>query len=316
MAETKTVKREVLPYLGLNGYIAGIRYRHSTSAKFEELHGTPAAVLVPVEDLRAIPRHEIALMLNDEALPKEYSSHLDKLSLVIIVSDNTIRNEQVVHQSPLDNLPETFVLDSRLLKKTSCRTELPIEISICASTLNGGAPWPGRRASRLASWRLTIVNQNKGPQFPWQRKTGDEFEAAGFPQTSTFFISLASDPSSLLTDADAEVSDLLEVWVHEDVWVVLQQPESSAGIASLQRLFVSQVTGQILELVVEPLKKNVSLVEGSVLDCLLRHIAHSAKCDPDDLRQRLKVKGASDLAPIVTAAYGVNRAVTKVLDIN
>jgi len=315
VGDAKTVRKEILPYVGLDGFVGAIRYRSSTNNKYQEIRNNPASIVVSVDDLRSIPRHELALVLDNASLPKQYASHLGKLSVVIVVSDATIRNEHVMQVAPLSNLPESFVLDSKVLKRTSCRTELPVEISICASEINGAAMWPARRASRLASWRLTLVNESKGPKFPWVRKTAEEFKAANLPQTSTFFVSLTGDPEALLTDADADVADLLEVWVHEDVWVVLQQAESTGAIASVQRMFVSQVAMQMFNLTLDLIKKT-DPVEGSVMDSLMRHMATVTKIDPDEIRKQLKGgSGLADLGPLVTATFGVNRTLTRLLDL-
>jgi hypothetical protein len=254
-------------------------------------------------------------VLESAALPKAYKGHLEQLSLVILVVDPMLKRESVLYVAPLSDLPETMVLDPKRLKGTSCRTEMPLELNICATGLNGSAAWPRRRASRLASWRLTLVNHSKGPRFPWVRRTAADFKAAGLPSNATFFVSLSGvEPEDLLTDGEADIEDALEVWIHEDAWVVLQQSDANPGVAALQRLLVAQVASQILELGSAPLKKNVQVVDGSIFDRLAGHIASAVKIDYEEFKKALRSRTVAEVAPFACAAFGLNKAMSTILE--
>lgn len=315
MAGARTEKREVLPYAGVDGFLASVKYRHSTNSKFQEIESSPKSIVVPVDDLRSIPRHELGLVLDEAALPAIYKKDIHKLSLVVLTRDATLRKECILYQAPIKSLPESFVLDPIKLRETSCRTQLPIELNICALKTTTNSQWPKRRASRLLSWHLNLVNHSKGPRFPWVRKTAEDFKKAGLPGNSTYYVSLSAEPVELLNDADSHVEDLLEVWVHEDMWIVLQQSDANVGVAGLQRSFVAQVATQILEIVSEPLRKSKEIVEGSVCERLIAHVADYAKVEPEKIQQVLrKESGFLEIAPYVFAAFGVNKAVARILD--
>ena len=316
MAGARTEKREILPFQGLEGLISKIKYRHSTASKFQELEGSPKSLVVPVDDLRSIPRHELSVVMDGSALPKVYKGALSKLHLVVLTRDAMLRKEQVLYQAPLASLPENFVLDQSKLKATSCRTELPLEINICAVNLSAGSPgWPKRRGSRLASWYLNLTNHSKGPRFPWVRKTSEDFKAEKLPPNSTYLVNVIADPSELLTDIQSPIEELLEVWVHEDFWVVLQQSDANPTVAGIQRLFAIQVALQMLEIMGEPIEKGTTIEEESVCGRLIEFIAEHSKSDGGDLQQILKEKGASlELAPYVSVAFGANRSLSRVLE--
>jgi hypothetical protein len=311
-----TAKREVVaPYETLDGYIAKIKYRHSTSAKFQEIEVSPRALYVPVDDLRSIPRHELTVSLDKTAIPSTYAKHLDKLALIVLSRDNVLKKEAVLYRSPIASLPEAFVLDSEKLKQTAFRNDLPLEIIITAVALNGVATgWPTRRASRLTSWQLNLSNHSKGPRFPWVRKTGEDFQTKGMPHSAAFYVHLLGGAEELLSDTDASIEELLEVWVHEEMWVVLQQSDASAGVSALQRLFVSQVALQILESTVEPLGKGLPLAERSIARLLIDFLAEQTKTQAARLESTIRNrKSTVEIAPFVTSAFAVNKAMKRVI---
>jgi hypothetical protein len=316
MPGARTERREIPPFQPIDGFISRIRYRYSTNSKFQDIEGSPKAIVVPVDDLRTIPRHELSVIVDTVALPKIYVKGLAKLNLIILTRDTMLRKEQVLYQAPIDNLPESFVLDPAKLKGTSCRTELPLELQICAIERSPGVSgWPNRRASRLATWYLNLLNHSKGPRFPWVRKTSEDFKAAGLPANSSYYVDLLTEPDELLSNVEDQIDDLLAVWVHEDVWIVLQQTEANLGVSGIQRLFATQVALQILEIVAPPLHKGKQYQEESVCGQLLEHIATQTKAEAAFLAGILSKRGTSlDLAPYVSAAFGVNKALKRVLD--
>ena len=316
MAGARTEKRDVAPFVTLESYISKIRYRHSTNAKFQDVEATSKGIMVAVDDLRSIPRHELSIVLDGAALPDIYKKDVDKLALVVLTRDPMLKKEHVLYRTPVTSLPESFVLDSVKLKQTSCRVDLPLEINICAVSLNGKTPgWPTRRGSRLVAWYLNLTNHSKGPRFPWVRKTAEEFKSKGLPPATTFYVHMLGEPSELLTESDTAIDDLLEVWVHEDAWVVLQQSDANFGVAGIQRLFVTQVTLQILELLTEPLSKGTTPAEKSVGGLLIEFIAEQAKADGGTLVDKLRTKQSTlELAPYVSTAFAVNKSMKRVLD--
>jgi hypothetical protein len=317
MAGARTEKRDVPPFVTVDGFIEKVRYRHSTSAKFQDIDANGKVVVVPADDLRTIPRHEIGIVLDAAVLPQIYKKQLDKLALVVLTRDEMLKKEHVLYQSPIPSLPEKFVLDPARLQQTSSHADLSLEINICALATDGkGDGWPKRRGSRLTSWYLNISNHSKGPKFPWLRKTAEEFKTKGLPATSTYYVHLLGDPAELLNTEETTLDDLLEVWVHEDVWVVLQQSDVNLGIGGMQRLFVTQVALQILELLIDPLRNGVAPAEKSVGRLLVEYIAEQSKTDIEVLLQTLRAKKSSiELAPYVSTTFGVNKFMKRVLDI-
>jgi hypothetical protein len=315
MKGARTERREILPYTGLDGYIKQVRYRHSTNSKFQELEGTPRSILVPVDDLRSVPRHEIGVLLDETALPAVYKKDMEKLCLVVLTRDSILKKEWLLYQAPIKGLPDTFVLDSAKLRETSCRAQMVIDLNICAVKMAKTSHWPKRRASRLLTWQLNLVNQSKGPRFPWIRKSSEDFRKAGLPGNSTFFLNLLAEPEDLIKETDARVDELLEVWVHEEPWIAFQQSNANPGVAALQRYFVAQVATQILEIASKPLAKGQQMTQGSVCEQLVSHMAVRAKVEPDALARILKKESAStEIAPYVFATFAINKAMTRVLD--
>jgi hypothetical protein len=315
MGGARTEKRQVLPYASLDGFLTSVRYRHSTNAKFQEIDKDTGTVVVPVDDLRSIPRHELGVNLDESALSSVYKSDIERLLLVVMTRDVTLRKECILYQSPIVGLPATFVLDPAKLKVTSCRTVLPIELNICAVKTVAKPQWPKRRGSRLLSWHLNLVNESKGPRFPWVRKSAADFKNSGLPSTSSYFISLSAEPADLLKDGDTQIEELLEVWVHEDAWIVLQQSNANVGVAGLQRCFVAQVATQILEIAAGPLRKGQEMAEGSVCERMVSHIAAHAKVDATEIEKKLRREsGTAEIAAYVFAAFAVNRAMSRVLE--
>lgn len=315
MANSTQRTEVVAPYVMLDDYIAGLRYRSAPSAKFQEVESSSKSIFVSVDDLRSIPRHEISIILDESQLHKIYAKHLEKLALLVLTRDNVLKKEHVLYQSPLASLPDSFVLDQERLKQTAARADLALEISVCAVALNGGASgWPKRRGSRLTTWYLNLTNHSKGPRFPWIRKTAEEFKAKGLPANTTFYVHPLGEAAELVSDGDSTVEELLEVWVHEEAWVILQQTNASLGVAAIQRMLVCSVVQQIFELIVPPLSQGSKLEEKSVGRLLIEFVADQAKVESQQITDLLlKKKSTAEVAPIVYAAFGVNKSMKQVI---
>src|SRR5258708_19846016 len=115
MAGARTEKRDIAPFVTLESYISKIRYRHSTNAKFQDIETISKGVMVPVDDLRSIPRHELSVVLDSGALPDIYKKDIEKLALVVLTRDPMLKKEHVLYHTPATSLPESFVLETAKL---------------------------------------------------------------------------------------------------------------------------------------------------------------------------------------------------------
>jgi hypothetical protein len=307
----RTERRNIAPFPTAEGFVTQIKYRHSPSAEFREILGGPSQLLVQVDDLRTIPRHEFSVLTDPERLPAPYDKRPGALKLVVIGRDQALKQEHLLYECPADQVPASFLIDPKKLKETSFRKSLPLEFNLCSE--EHGGPWPTRQWSRVASWECTIITEAKGPRFPWVRKTGEDFKSLGFPPSATHYLRLLSNPEDLITANDAPVEDLLEVWIHEDAWLAFQQSGVNDSISALQRIFVASVAVEILQLVATILRKQ-ELEEDSVAHRLLSYVGQQSQSDPDQLKERLKTGGASEISPFAMTAFGINKAMLRVLE--
>ena len=297
----------IRPYADLEGIFVGIEYRANPVQSFQsvDIDGDTARMVVPVDDLRTIPQHQLRLALNDDVLKPHYQKHKDKLRLVIITHDTTLRREVRLCDFPLDEVPETIDLDRSLLRTTALRDALPLKLSVVLNErIKGHTALPIQRASRLAELNLLLRNTAGGASFPFKRVSAEKFRQAGKPPDAGIHLELLCDPVELIDASDTPMANLLEVWIHEKVWAAVQSDR--APVASKIRLAsVTLATSHLLLSAVVPLLKNGrNIEEGSIVGQLLSYVEKQAALPVGRLRRQFQSDASlHDLDPYIQHAW-------------
>jgi hypothetical protein len=278
----------IRPYADLEGIFDKLEYRANPVAQFEtiEIDGDSATTIVPVDDLRAIPQHELRLQLNLDVLKPHYQKHKDKLHLVIITRDTTLRREVRLCDYSLDELPAVISLDRGLLRTTALRDTLPLSICVVLNErLKGESAFPTQRSSRLVELDFVIRNSSGGAAFPFKRVSAEQLKEAGLPTDTGVRLELICDPVELIDASDTPIANLLQVWVHEKVWAAIQNDRSPTS-AKLRMTAVTLSAAHLILAAVVPLLKGQQLIrEDSVVGQLLSHLEEQASLPEGRLRR-------------------------------
>jgi hypothetical protein len=281
----------IRPYADLRGIFAGLEYRHSLAIPYDPIDVTQdaATTIVRVDDLRTIPHHQLKVRLDLGALKPHYENHLDALQFVVIARDTTLRRELQLGCYPLAEVPTPIDLDRSMLRATSLRDDLPLNLSIVLKErIKGGAALPLQRASRLAEFRFTITNKASGATFPFKRVTAAEMREAGKPAETAVHLNLICGAEELLSASDTPIANLLEVWVHEKIWTAIQSDRGLTA-SKLRLASVTLLTSTlILSAVVSLLRAGKEIEEMSVVGQLLSYAEKQGGLEDGELRRRFQ----------------------------
>jgi hypothetical protein len=285
----------IRPYADLEGIFSGLQYRANAAEPFKSvpIENDDASTIVRVDDLRTIPQDELRIDLNQSALKPYYEEHQDKLRLVIIARDTVLRRELRLCDYPLDEVPSTISLNRALLRTTSLRDALPLQVSIVlGERLKGDAALPSQRASRLAELTFLIRNSAGGATFPLKRATAEEFKDAGLPSETGIHLDLKCEPEELIKAVDWPMANLLQVWVHEKIWDAIDRDRGA--VASRIRLTSIALTAVhlLLSTVVPLMRKGEEIEEASVIGQLLSYAEHEGSLEEGHLRRQLQEDAA------------------------
>jgi hypothetical protein len=281
----------IRPYADLKGIFAGLEYRHNHAMAFQpiDLSQDSAKTVVRVDDLRTIPQHQLRVRLELAVLKPHYHHHLGALQLVVIARDTTLRRELQLGCFALGEIPSQIDLDRNMLRTTSLRDVLPLNLSvILRERIKGGPALPTQRASRLAEFMFTISNAASGPTFPFKRVSAEELRHAGKPAETGIHLHLTCDAEELLMASDTPIANLLEVWVHDEIWRAIQNDRGPAA-AKLRLASVTLLASTlILSAVVPLLRTGKEIAEKSVVGQLLSYAEKRGGLDDGELRRRFQ----------------------------
>jgi hypothetical protein len=301
------MSQALLPYADARQLFKAIEYRASSASPFESLNldGDRIEKIVRVDDLRTIPEHQFRLEINFAALAPHYESAANQIELIVMCRDTVLRREIILGKFTIGALPTPIALDRRLLSTTGFRDELPIDFVAALSDISGRKrAWPTQRASRLASLRFTIRGHAAGPTFPFKRVTTKELAQKGLPAETAIYLELLSDATELIRTSDTDLSNLLEVWIHEKLWAALQN-DRNLGSSTLRAVGVTAIAAAQMFNAAEPrLRMGDRIDEDSCIGRLLAFIERENKLEPGFLRKRAESeKTLGFMHPYTQAAW-------------
>lgn len=304
------------PYADVQGIFNSIEYRANATEAFEKLDVDTdvAARVVRVDDLRTIPTHQLRITLDLNALKPHYDKYVDKVSLLILVRDTTLRREIVLADHPVDAVPSVIDLDRGKLRLTGMRDVLPLNIVVLWKAAKAvGNALPTQRASRLAELQVVLRNTAGGATFPYKRVTAEELKKAGLPAETAIHLKLYGSAVELLKESDTPVKNLFEVWVHEKVWAAIQNDKSPPSATLRLSAVTLTVSNLLLSAILPHLKEGQTIEERSAIGQLLSYVEKQAGKPDGQLRRELQASAElHGLEPYLQNAWRFVSSASKV----
>ena len=312
----------VRPYADLDGIFESVEYRAGPTEPFEflDIDGDDAVRVVPVDDLRTIPQHQLRIRVRLDVLKPHYTAHKDRIRLVIIVRDARLRKELRLADFPIDEIPLTIDLDRTMLRTTGLRDVLPLSIVVLwSAVVSGDIALPKQRASRLAELHFVLKNKAGGASFPYKRASAEELRKEGLPAETGVHLKLLCDALELIKESDTPIKNLFEVWLHEKIWAAIQNDRSPVASALRLSSVTLTATNLLLSAVAPLLKNGQQIEQGSAIGQLLEHVEKQASLKEGHLRHKFESTASlHDLEPhlqnawrFVTSAGRVEEEVTE-----
>jgi hypothetical protein len=286
----KSIKNETLrPYaLASESPWVGISYRYDEAEPWQNaLLSTFFVLPSNREDLRSDALHSFDVNVDVDAIRAD-GIDPDQVDLIVLTRDAFAKKVvSFVRKNIGTQSRVTFTVRRSELESTSLSARIDFHIMLVARDELWRDGRKIRKGGRLAMHVVSISAEKKGHSFNFSKTTAADFLARGLPASTTFHLDVHS-PEGLIEPCD-DVSSVLSVLVHEDVWSTLQEIRSGDRVGeALGAMFLS---GVIFNVLLEA-KQGVgpdrpSLDDGSVTTRLLSWLSDKAEKTPEELEQLL-----------------------------
>lgn len=286
----KTVKNEVLRPFSLSSENPWTRlqYRFDPAEAWQNALVSPFIVLPGNrEDVRTDVLHSFDIAVDLDALRTD-GFDPGCIELLVLARDAFAKKIHTFQRRKLGPEGAYAVNIARSdLEQTSMAARIDFQVMlVAAAELRAGGRLI-RRGGRLVSHTVSISAERKGYSFQFAKTSPDDFEARGFPRSTTFTLEVPQ-PEQLIEACD-DVAGVLTVLVHEDAWATLQEIRSGDRVGeSLGTIFLADVIFDVLRQTAGALKSgNGDLDESSVVMRLLRWMAEKSGTPVEDLQSQL-----------------------------
>jgi hypothetical protein len=307
----------IRPYKDLDGCITGIKYRSNPGVVYEELDIIAAdsiAHIVKVDDLRTFPTHEFQVRVDESRIRAIYGKDISKISFIVLMRDRALHRDLVLVSVPIIDLPESITLSREQLQRTSARDRLELVFTVLMQKVSKWAPGlPVQSSSRLTSISITLQNSADGAQFPFRRKTADDFQSLGLPKDTTIYLQIDAPIELLKSEGGAlPLEDLLEVWLHEGLYDAVHNDKQHITATIRNSAITMTVVTQILASVESEISRGTVIETGSVINRLLQFIEKRTARPQGQLVARFQRDNrVNDIVPYIQSAFRITSSLSR-----
>lgn len=305
------------PYKDLDGCIKSLKYRSSPGVVYEDLNVVDSESIthiVKVDDLRTFPTHEFQVRVDEALVRTTYGKDIKNIRFVILMRDRALHRDLVLASLPVADLPESIILSRDQLQMTSARDRLELVFLLLMQELTkSGAGLPAQPSSRLTNLTVTLQNSADGAQFPFRRKTADEFQSQGLPKDTTIYLHIDAPIELLKSESGAlPLDDLLEVWLHESLYDAVHNDKQHVASAIRNSSITMTVVTQILASVESEISSGTTVESGSVIERLLQFIEKRTARPHGQLVDRFqRTSQVNVIVPYIQSAFRVTSNMSK-----
>lgn len=307
----------LLPYKDLDGCITSLKYRSSPGTVYEDLNVVDShsiTHIVKVDDLRTFPTHEFQVRVDEAAVRKTYGKDIKNIRFVILMRDRALHRDLVLASLPVAELPESIILPRDQLQMTSARDRLELVFILLMQQLTkNGAGLPGQPSSRLTNLTVTLQNAVDGAQFPFRRKSANEFQSLSLPKDTAIYLLIDAPIELLKSESGAlPLDELLEVWLHESLYDAVHNDKQYVSSSIRNSSIAMTVVTQILASVESEISSGTKIENGSVIEGLLQFVEkRTARPHGQLVDQFQRTSQVNVIAPYIQSAFRIATNMSK-----
>jgi len=302
----RTETRTVRPFPSVDACLAGVRLKLFPGAGFDERTSFDTSEV----DLRDVsPEFLLAVEQSVlEASPLAASRDLS-LALVIRFADVRLRRSELVFQSELPSLPETWAVPPDVRNRFSWRFGVDASVALVSRSdrpVQAGQPF--MRGHWVARKDFSIRGKAEPRAFPIERWTAEDFARQGLPRDSVYWIQFMADDLNGRFDDPGEA---FRVCLRADVYDALVYAEETPQARALFSMITAEILAEVLWRGLRNLDAGEEIERGGLLHSALARVAKATNATQETLRKFVVDGELSSLRTFAQAAVGARRAVAR-----
>jgi hypothetical protein len=301
-SETRTVR----PFPSVDACLAGVRLKLFPDAGFDERTSFDTSEV----DLRDVSP-EFLLAVDQsvlEASPLAASRDLS-LALVIRLADLRLRRSELVFQSELPSLPQTWAVPPDVRNRFSWRFGVDASVALVLRSDRPVQPGqPFMRGHWVARKDFSIRAKAEPRSFPIERWTGEDFAREGLPRDSVYWIQFIADD---LNDRFDDSGEAFRLCLRADVYDALVYAEKTPQARALLSMIAAEILAEVLWRGLGNLDAGEEIEKGGLLHSALARVVKATNTTVETLRKLAEEGELSKLRTFAQATVGARRAVAR-----
>lgn len=237
------------------------------------------------------------------------TSHDLSLALVIRFADVRLRRSELVFQSELPSLPETWAVPTDVRNRFSWRFGVDASVALVLTSdrpIKAGQPF--MRGHWVARKDFSIRRKAEPRAFPIECWTPEDFARQGLPRDSVYWIQFISDDLNGRFDDPGEA---FRVCLQADVCDAFRYAEETPQARALFSMIVAEILAEVLWRGLSNLDAGEEIERGGLLHSALARVAKATNATQEALRKFVVDGELSSLRTFAQAAVGARRAVAR-----
>ncbi|GIW91342.1 MAG: hypothetical protein KatS3mg109_1774 [Pirellulaceae bacterium] len=300
----RTETRVVRPFESADACLAGVSLRLSRDADFDQRTSfDPSEV-----ELRDISP-EFRLAVEPSALKASRLPDASELSLVIRLADARLRRSELVFESGLDNLPQTWAVPPHVTQRFSWK--FGVDATVALVLRSGQLPRPGQpfmRGHWVARKDFSVRCRAEPHVFLIERWTAEDFARHGLARDGAYWIQFITDDLNTRFD---EPGQAFRVCLRADVYDTLVQAQETPQARALFSTIAAEILSEVLWRGLHSLDGDEEIVQGGLLHSALARVEKATQITRGALRRFVAEGELSSLRTYAQAAVGMRQAVAR-----
>ncbi len=300
----RTETRVVRPFESVEACLAGVRFRLSRDADFDERTSFDVSEF-ELGDIGP----EFRLAIDRSALRGLGSLSPPDLSLVVRLGDARLRRSELVFVGGLDNLPDTWAVPPDVRNRFSWK--FGVDASVALVLRSERSPQPGQpfmRGHWVARKDFSVRAKAEPRAFPIERWSAEGFARRGLPRDSVYWIEFMADDLNARFDDPGEA---FRVCLRADVYdSLVGSQETPQGRAAMSLIAVEILT-EVLWRGLRSLEEGEEIERRGLLHSAVERVRKATNATEETLRRFVAGHELSTLRTFAQAALGVRRHVAR-----
>jgi len=300
----RTETRTVRPFPSIDGSLTAVRLKLFPDAGFDERTSFDASEA----ELRDV-NPEFRLVVERSALEASGLPTAADLSLVIRLADIRLRRSELVFESGLESLPETWAVPPDVRNRFSWK--FGVDASVALVLRSERSPQPGQpfMPGHWVARKDFSVRANREPRaLPIERWTAEDFVRERLPRESVYWIQFVTDDLNSRFDDPGEA---FRVCLRADVYDSLVGSQETPRGRAVMSLIAAEILTEVLWRGLRNLGDGEEIERGGLLHSAVVRVRKATNATEETLRRFVADHELSTLRTFAQAALGVRRHVTR-----